>query len=86
MLRITELKLPLTALPLDVRRASDAPSETDEDREPLAHPVAALTALVAGSLGGVENAKPGVKIPALSISKVINFTGESLKNTTRRST
>ena len=45
MLRLTELKLPLTALPLDVRRASDAPSETDEDREPVAHPLAALTAL-----------------------------------------
>ena len=50
MLRITELKLPLTALPLDVRRASDAPSETDEDREPVAHPVAALTAFASQAL------------------------------------
>ena len=51
MLRITELKLPLTALPLDARRASDAPSETDQDRAPVAHPVAALTALASQALG-----------------------------------
>ena len=51
MLRITELKLPLTALPLDARRASDAPSETDEDRIPVPHPSAALTALASQALG-----------------------------------
>ena len=51
MLRSTELKLPLTALPLDARRASDAPSETDQDRAPVAHPVAALTALASQALG-----------------------------------
>ena len=51
MLRITELKLPLSALPVDVRRAADAPSETDEDRRPLAQPVAALTRMAAQALG-----------------------------------
>jgi uncharacterized FAD-dependent dehydrogenase len=51
MIRITELKLPLSALPVVTRRAADAPSETDEDRAPLAHPVAALTALCAQALG-----------------------------------
>ena len=51
MIRLSELKLPLSALPADARRASDAPSETDADRAPVAHPVAALTALAATALG-----------------------------------
>ena len=51
MLRITELKLPLSALPVDARRAADAPSETDEDRRPVAQPVAALTRMAAQALG-----------------------------------
>jgi uncharacterized protein len=51
MIRITELKLPLSALPVEVRRASDAPSETEADRAPVAHPIAALTALCAQALG-----------------------------------
>jgi uncharacterized FAD-dependent dehydrogenase len=51
MLRITELKLPLTALPVDARRAADAPSETDEDRRPTAHPLPALTRMAAQALG-----------------------------------
>ena len=50
MIRLTELKLPLSAVPVAARRASDAPSETDEDRAPIAHPVAALTALAAQAL------------------------------------
>jgi uncharacterized FAD-dependent dehydrogenase len=50
MIRITELKLPLAAIPVEVRRAADAPSETDADREPVAHPVAALTQLAADAL------------------------------------
>jgi uncharacterized FAD-dependent dehydrogenase len=54
MLRITELKLPLAALPVDTRRAADAPSETDHDRAPVAHPVAALKKLVAHTLGITE--------------------------------
>jgi len=51
MIRLTELKLPLSALPVATRRAADAPSETDADRLPLAHPVDALRALAAQALG-----------------------------------
>ena len=51
MIRISELKLPLTALPVEVRRAADAPSETDEDRIPAPHPEAALRKLAAHALG-----------------------------------
>jgi uncharacterized FAD-dependent dehydrogenase len=41
----------LTALPVEVRRAADAPSETDEDRIPAPHPEAALRQLAAQALG-----------------------------------
>jgi uncharacterized protein len=51
MIRISELKLPLSAVPVDVRRASDAPAETDEDRTPPPHPIEALTQLAAAVLG-----------------------------------
>jgi uncharacterized FAD-dependent dehydrogenase len=51
MIRISELKLPLTALPVEVRRAADAPSETDEDRIPPPHPEDALRQLAAHALG-----------------------------------
>jgi uncharacterized FAD-dependent dehydrogenase len=51
MIRITELKLPLSAIPVQARRAADAPSETDADRLPTAHPVAALTRMCAQALG-----------------------------------
>ncbi|TXH89913.1 MAG: NAD(P)/FAD-dependent oxidoreductase [Rhodoferax sp.] len=51
MMRLTELKLPLSALPVENRRAADAPSETEADRAPVAHPVAALTRLAAQALG-----------------------------------
>ena len=51
MIRISELKLPLTALPVEVRRAADAPSETDEDRIAAPHPEAALRKLAALVLG-----------------------------------
>ena len=54
MIRITELKLPLSAVPVEARRAADAPSETDEDRAPVAHPIAALTTLAAAALGIAE--------------------------------
>ena len=50
MIRLTELKLPLSAVPVSARRASDAPSETEEDRAPVAHPIAALTRLAAQAL------------------------------------
>jgi uncharacterized FAD-dependent dehydrogenase len=51
MIRITELKLPLSALPVEVRRAADAPSETEEDRAPIAHPIDALQDLAAKAMG-----------------------------------
>ena len=51
MIRITELKLPLSALPVDARRATDAPAETEADRLPVAHPMEALTQLSAQTLG-----------------------------------
>ncbi len=51
MIRITELKLPLSALPVEERRASDAPSETEADRAPVAHPIEALERLCAQALG-----------------------------------
>ena len=51
MIRLTELKLPLTALPVDERRAADAPSETEADRVPTPHPAAALRHLAAQTLG-----------------------------------
>jgi uncharacterized protein len=51
MIRISELKLPLSALPIEVRRAADAPSETDDDRLPTPHPENALRQLAAKALG-----------------------------------
>ncbi|MBP8182549.1 MAG: NAD(P)/FAD-dependent oxidoreductase [Rhodoferax sp.] len=51
MLRITELKLPLTAVPVEALRAADAPPETDADRAPTPHPVEALKILAAQTLG-----------------------------------
>jgi len=51
MIRIAELKLPLADLPVEHRRRSDAPAETDEDRIPLPHPEAALRRLAAQALG-----------------------------------
>jgi uncharacterized FAD-dependent dehydrogenase len=51
MIRLTELKLPLTALPVESRRAADAPQETDADRSPPPHPEAALRQLAASALG-----------------------------------
>ena len=50
MIRISELKLPLSALPSQAPRAADAPSETVADRAPIAHPVAALLELAAQAL------------------------------------
>ncbi len=51
MIRLTELKLPLPALPVVTRRAADAPSETDADRAPIHHPIDALKRLCAQALG-----------------------------------
>jgi uncharacterized FAD-dependent dehydrogenase len=50
MIRITELKLPLSAVPVEARRAADAPSETDADRAPVPHPIEALRTLAAQAL------------------------------------
>jgi hypothetical protein len=50
MIRLTELKLPLSALPVAERRAADAPAETEADRQPHPHPIAALTQLAAHTL------------------------------------
>ena len=50
MIRLTELKLPLTALPVVTRRAADAPAETDQDRATPEHPTQALREQVANTL------------------------------------
>ena len=42
MIRLTELKLPLTDVPVEHRRAADAPTETDADRAPPPHPLRGL--------------------------------------------
>ena len=64
MIRISELKLPLAALPVQARRAADAPAETDEDRTPPPHPDAALRQLAAKALGIDEQ-----EIAALQVFK-----------------
>ena len=64
MIRLSELKLPLSALPVDARRAADAPTETDADRTPPPHPEAALRQLVAQAL-----ALPEAQIAALQVVK-----------------
>ena len=51
MIRLSELKLPLSALPVVALREADAPAETDADRAPAPHPLAALRTLVALALG-----------------------------------
>ncbi len=51
VIRLSELKLPLAALPVDVLRAADAPRETVADRTPLPHPLQALRQLAAQALG-----------------------------------
>ena len=51
MIRLTELKLPLAAVPVEHRRAADAPTETEADRAPPPHPIEALTQLAAQALG-----------------------------------
>ena len=51
MIRVSELKLPLSALPVAMRRAADAPAETEEDRLDPPHPEARLRELAAQALG-----------------------------------
>jgi uncharacterized FAD-dependent dehydrogenase len=62
MIRLTELKLPLSALPVATRRAADAPSETDADRLPLAQPIEALRALAAQALGVTPHDITGLRV------------------------
>ena len=62
MIRLTELKLPLSALPVDARRAADTASETEADRLPTPHPIAALTQLVTQALGVTEAAIAELKV------------------------
>jgi uncharacterized FAD-dependent dehydrogenase len=50
-MRVSELKLPLSEVPVYQRRAADAPAETAADRVPVPHPVAALRRLAAKVLG-----------------------------------
>ncbi len=51
MIRLSELKLSLAALPVDVLRAAGAPRETSADRTPAPHPLPALRQLAAQALG-----------------------------------
>jgi len=54
MIRLSELKLPLTELPAPPLRAADASFETDADRAPAPQPIAALRRLAAQALGVPE--------------------------------
>jgi len=51
MIRLSELKLPLSALPVSAVRGADTPAETAADRAPAPHPIAALRQLTAQALG-----------------------------------
>ncbi len=50
MIRLSELKLPLSAVPFEERRAADAPAETEADCQLPPHPVDALRTLAAQAL------------------------------------
>ncbi|MDD2608935.1 MAG: NAD(P)/FAD-dependent oxidoreductase [Giesbergeria sp.] len=54
MIRLSELKLPLTELPVPPLRAADARAETEADRAPAPQPIAALRRLAAQALGVPE--------------------------------
>jgi uncharacterized protein len=51
VIRLSELKLPLSSLPVEERRAADAPAETEADRQLPPHPIDALRTLAAEALG-----------------------------------
>jgi hypothetical protein len=51
MIRISEIKLPLEAVPFEQRREADAPAESAADLKPPAHPLSALQFMVAQKLG-----------------------------------
>ncbi len=54
MIRLSELKLPLTELPVPPLRAADASAETEADRAPAPQPIVALRRLAAQALGIAE--------------------------------
>jgi hypothetical protein len=56
VIRLSELKLPLSALPVEERRAADAPAETEADRQLPPHPIDALRTLAAEALGVATDA------------------------------
>lgn len=56
MIRLSELKLPLSALPVEPLRPAEDSTETEADRLPPPHPIAALRQLVAQALGVAESA------------------------------
>ena len=62
MIRIAELKLPLSEVPAEHRRAADAPTETDQDRVPPPHPVEALTCQAASALGVRRDAITSLRV------------------------
>jgi len=55
MIRLSELKLPLEAVPFEQRRPADAPTETAADRQLPPHPIAALRRLAAQALQVAEH-------------------------------
>ena len=62
MIRLSELKLPLSAVPFEERRAADAPAETEADRQLPPHPIDALRTLAAQALGVEPNAIAEVSV------------------------
>ena len=64
MIRLSELKLPLSALPIEHRRAADAPAETEVDRQLPPHPDDHLRQLAAQVLN-----IPANEIATLSVFK-----------------
>ncbi|BDU57431.1 hypothetical protein LMORI2_04130 [Limnohabitans sp. MORI2] len=62
MIRLSELKLPLSAVPFEERRAADAPAETEADRQLPPHPLDALRTLAAQALGIETNAIAEVSV------------------------
>jgi uncharacterized FAD-dependent dehydrogenase len=62
VIRLSELKLPLSAVPFEERRAADAPAETEADRQLPPHPLDALRTLAAQALGIETNAIAEVSV------------------------
>ncbi len=71
MIRLSELKLPLSALPVVAPRAADDLCETDADRGPTAHPINALKRLCVQALG--------IELPALADLQVFKRSFDARK-------